>query len=40
VPRIRTVSCAEAGKTIDTEMKLAAASTRRAMRDMFALPEI
>src|SRR5689334_16619972 len=40
VPRIRTVSCAEAGRTIDTEMKLAAASTRRDTRDMFALPEL
>jgi hypothetical protein len=36
VPRIRTVSCADAGKTIETEMKLAAASMRRDMRDMFA----
>src|SRR5437016_739033 len=39
VPRIRTVSCADAGKAIETEMKLAVASTRRDMRDMFALPE-
>src|SRR4051794_263279 len=35
VPRIRTVSWAAAGKTIETEMKLAAASTRRDMRNMF-----
>src|SRR5262245_58699052 len=35
VPRIRTVSCADAGKTIETEMKLAAASMHRDMRDMF-----
>src|SRR5438876_11467733 len=39
VPRIRTVSCADAGKAIETEMKLTAASRRRDLRDMFALPE-
>jgi hypothetical protein len=38
VPRIRTVSCADAGKASETEIKLAAASTRRDVRDMFALP--
>jgi hypothetical protein len=40
VPRIRTVSCADAGKTIETEMKLAAASMRRDMPDMFASPNL
>src|SRR5258708_36530020 len=39
VPRIRTVSCADAGKVIETKMKLAAASTHRDVQDMFRLRE-
>jgi hypothetical protein len=35
---MRTVSWAEAGRTMQMENKLAAASTRRAMPDMDILP--
>src|SRR5260221_7803375 len=37
-PRMRTVSCAETGRSMQMEKKLAAASTRRAMPDMDILP--
>jgi hypothetical protein len=38
VPRIRTVSCAEAGKAMQVKAKLAAASMRWSVLDIVILP--